>query len=79
MKQKLDNYFHITERCSSISTELIAGLTTFATMAYILAYMTSAMSAAPGVNITRSVLNGRTWEYFGEDDIVRYSDKYGRK
>ena len=56
MKQKLDNYFHITERGSSISTELIAGLTTFATMAYILAYMTSAMSAAPGVNITGVLL-----------------------
>lgn len=28
------------------------------------------VSLAPGVNITRSVLNGRTWEYFGEDPFL---------
>ncbi len=32
----LDNYFHITEKGSNIKTEIIAGLTTFMTMAYIL-------------------------------------------
>jgi AGZA family xanthine/uracil permease-like MFS transporter len=32
----LDRYFKITERGSSVRTEIIAGLTTFMTMAYIL-------------------------------------------
>ncbi len=32
----LDGYFHITERGSTVRTEVIAGLTTFMTMAYIL-------------------------------------------
>lgn len=40
MKNKLDSYFKLKERGSSVATEIIAGATTFATMAYILAYMT---------------------------------------
>src|SRR5688572_3096025 len=32
----LDGYFRITERGSSVRTEVVAGLTTFMTMAYIL-------------------------------------------
>lgn len=56
MKNMLERRFRIQERGSSISTELIGGATTFATMAYILAYMTSAMSAAPGVNTTGVLL-----------------------
>src|SRR3712207_1030739 len=32
----LDGYFRITERGSTVRTEVIAGLTTFMTMAYIL-------------------------------------------
>jgi adenine/guanine/hypoxanthine permease len=32
----LDGYFHITERGSTVRTELVAGLATFLTMAYIL-------------------------------------------
>lgn len=35
-KTKLDNYFHITERGSTIKTEIVAGLTTFFAMCYIL-------------------------------------------
>lgn len=52
MKQKLDRFFKISERGSTIGTELIGGATTFATMAYILAYMTFSMSAVPGINLT---------------------------
>lgn len=52
MKQKLDKFFKISERGSSISTEIIGGATTFATMAYILAYMTFSMSAVEGINTT---------------------------
>ncbi len=51
MKEKIDKFFKISERGSSISTEIIGGATTFATMAYILAYMTSSMSVVPGINI----------------------------
>ncbi|MCE4621888.1 MAG: NCS2 family permease [Desulfurococcales archaeon] len=36
LKESLDKFFHISERGSSIRIELIAGLTTFMTMAYIL-------------------------------------------
>ncbi len=32
----LDSYFHISERNSTIKIELLAGLTTFMTMAYII-------------------------------------------
>ncbi len=56
MKQKLDNYFRISERGSTITTELIGGATTFATMAYILGYMTYAMSGAPGVDLNGVLL-----------------------
>ena len=36
LSASLDNYFHITERKSNIRIELLAGLTTFMTMAYII-------------------------------------------
>lgn len=52
MKQKLDKFFKISERGSTISTEILGGATSFATMAYILAYMTWSMSAVPGINVT---------------------------
>ena len=56
MKTKLDKYFRISQRGSTIGTELIGGATTFATMAYILAYMTGAMSAVPGIDLTGVLL-----------------------
>ncbi len=46
MKERIDNYFRITERGSSIRTEALAGLTTFMSMAYILAVNPSILSAA---------------------------------
>lgn len=36
IKNKLNNYFNITERGSNIKTEIYAGITTFISMAYIL-------------------------------------------
>ena len=36
MKRKLDQFFHISERKSTVRTEIIAGCTTFLAMAYIL-------------------------------------------
>ena len=51
MNDFLDRTFHLKERGTTVATELIGGATTFATMAYILAYMTSAMSAIPGIDL----------------------------
>ena len=62
MKTKLDKYFRISQRGSTIGTELIGGATTFATMAYILAYMTGAMSAVPGIDLTGVLLCTRSEE-----------------
>jgi AGZA family xanthine/uracil permease-like MFS transporter len=44
----LDKFFKISERKSSISTELIAGLTTFAAMAYIIFLQPSILSGGMG-------------------------------
>lgn len=52
MKEKLNKFFKISERNSTISTEIVAGATTFATMAYILAYMTASMGGIEGINLT---------------------------
>ena len=35
MREKLDKFFKISERGSTVRTEIIAGLTTFFAMAYI--------------------------------------------
>ena len=43
---RLDRFFHINERSSSISREVIAGLTTFAAMSYILVVNPLILSAA---------------------------------
>ena len=42
----LERYFHLKEHGTSVKTELVAGLTTFATMAYILAVNPGILSAA---------------------------------
>ncbi len=44
--QNLDNFFSISERKSSVKTELLAGLTTFMSMSYILAVNPNVLSAA---------------------------------
>lgn len=49
MKEFLDRHFHITERGSTIRTELIAGLTTMFTMSYIL-IVQAGMMADAGMN-----------------------------
>ncbi len=36
LRESLDRYFHVTERGSTVEREVLAGLTTFMTMAYIL-------------------------------------------
>lgn len=46
MKERIDTFFHISERGSSISKELLGGFTTFLTMAYIVAVNPTLLSAA---------------------------------
>ncbi len=42
----MDKFFHLTERGTTVKTELMAGVTTFMTMAYILAVNPGILSAA---------------------------------
>ncbi|MDU1630510.1 MAG: NCS2 family permease, partial [Lactococcus lactis] len=42
----LDNFFEISKNNTSVRTEMVAGITTFMTMAYILIVNPSILSAA---------------------------------
>ena len=44
MNEALEKFFHLKEHGTSIRTEVIAGVTTFMTMAYILAVNPSTVS-----------------------------------
>lgn len=46
MEETLNRLFHLKERGTSVRTEILAGLTTFVTAAYVLAVNPSVMSAA---------------------------------
>lgn len=46
MEETLNRLFHLEERGTSVRTEMLAGLTTFVTAAYVLAVNPSVMSAA---------------------------------
>lgn len=46
MEATIERWFHLKERGTSVRTELIAGMTTFVTVAYILAVNPSVLSAA---------------------------------
>ena len=46
MEEKLDRLFRLSERGTTVRTEVLAGLTTFVTAAYVLAVNPSVMSAA---------------------------------
>lgn len=46
MEEKLDRLFRLSERGITVRTEMLAGLTTFVTAAYVLAVNPSVMSAA---------------------------------
>ena len=57
----LDRLFHLTEHGTDIKTEIIAGITTFMTMAYILIVNPSILSAAgmdKGAVLTATALAG---------------------
>lgn len=49
-KGKLDNYFRITEKGSTIKTEITAGVATFMTMCYILIVNSGMIGSVPGVS-----------------------------
>ncbi|MEG0295679.1 MAG: NCS2 family permease [Clostridium sp.] len=60
LTSRLDNYFEISKRGSNIKTEMVAGVTTFMTMAYILIVNPSILSAAgmdAGAVFTATVLS----------------------
>lgn len=59
MKQWLENQFELARWHTSVSTEIIAGATTFATMAYVLAVVPGMMAGAglpAGAMLTAMVL-----------------------
>ena len=62
MKQFLDTHFHISERGSSIGREILSGIVTFATMAYILIVQAGMMADAgmngAGVMLATALLSG---------------------
>ena len=45
MEKALDRIFHLTENGTNVRTEVLAGLTTFVTIAYVLAVNPSVLSA----------------------------------
>ena len=62
MKNFLENHFHLSDSGTNVRTELIAGVTTFATMAYILIVQASMMVAAgmngAGVMLATALISG---------------------
>ena len=62
MSSFLNEFFHLDERGTKISTELIAGLTTFATMSYILIVQSNFMAAAgmngAGIMLMTALISG---------------------
>ncbi|MBI4833488.1 MAG: NCS2 family permease [Planctomycetes bacterium] len=55
MKQTLNNFFKLQELNSSIRTEVIAGITTFMTMAYII-FVNSSMIAKTGMDFNAAMV-----------------------
>ena len=62
MKEFLENRFHLSDSNTNVRTELLAGVTTFATMAYILIVQASMMVAAgmngAGVMLATALISG---------------------
>jgi adenine/guanine/hypoxanthine permease len=46
LRRLLDGFFHLTEHRTTVRTEVVAGLTTFLTMAYIIFVQPTVLSAA---------------------------------
>ncbi len=62
MKDFFNRHFHLDEHGTSVRTEVIAGITTFATMSYILIVQASMMVAAgmngAGVMLMTALISG---------------------
>lgn len=62
MKDFLERHFHLTESGTNLRTEIIAGITTFATMAYILIVQANMMADAgmngAGVMLATALISG---------------------
>ena len=62
MKKFLEDHFHLSESGTNVRTEILAGVTTFATMAYILIVQASMMVAAgmngAGVMLATALISG---------------------
>ena len=62
MKKFLEDHFHLSESGTNVRTEILAGVTTFATMAYILIVQASMMIAAgmngAGVMLATALISG---------------------
>lgn len=62
MKNFLEHHFHLTESGTNVRTELLAGITTFCTMAYILIVQSGMMVAAgmngAGVMLATALISG---------------------
>ena len=62
MKNFLENHFHLSDSGTNVRTEIIAGVTTFATMAYILIVQANMMVAAgmngAGVMLATALISG---------------------
>ena len=62
-----EKLFHLRERGTNIRTELIAGMTTFTTMAYILAVNPGILSAS-GMEFSKMTISGSS-EKSGEESM----------
>lgn len=54
----LEKYFHLKEHGTTVRTEILAGITTFFTMAYILAVNPAMLAEGAGMGVGSSVFNG---------------------
>lgn len=62
MKNFLENHFHLNNLGTNVRTEILAGITTFATMAYILIVQANMMVAAgmngAGIMLATALISG---------------------
>lgn len=77
----LDNFFEISKNNTSVRTEMVAGITTFMTMAYILIVNPSILSAAgmdQGAVFTATALSALVatliWDYMQNYHLLKHQE-----